>query len=107
MVANVALGIVAVLIALHLFGVQLPALGRAWDYFDYEEPRCLVEWRGNFTAWNDLSECCLAAREELQCEQTRRDEQQEWRCHTGNGTTAQYWLNAKAYRYCTQLQIWS
>jgi len=108
-IVNVSLGFVAVLLFLNLFDVQFPTLGKAQYLLDKEKPLCAVQWRQDFTLWNDLDQCCLQARQQFNCDvranivDGRRFDKV---CHTGEGDVLKYWLNNKAYRYCLQQVIW-
>jgi hypothetical protein len=101
MVLNVSLGLVAVLLLLNLFDVQLPNLGQTQYLLDSDEPLCLVGWQAEFNEWNDLNACCLEARKQLGCS----SDSDGWMCQTGSDGI-KYWLNSKAYNYCTQQSIW-
>ncbi|MEK6968929.1 MAG: hypothetical protein AABW48_00715 [Nanoarchaeota archaeon] len=100
---NFSLGIVALLLVLILIGINLPTLGQAQYFFDKESPVCAVNWKEEFTLWNDLDRCCLEARKQLGCHKETFQEF-DWVCQSG--VNLKYWMNNKAYNYCRQLSIW-
>lgn len=105
---NVSLGIIAVLLLLTLLGVTFPTFGKAQYLLDREQPLCVVNWKDNFNAWNDVDSCCLEARKQLECipEQKQLESGRvDWNCRTGPGAVG-YWLNNKAYWYCQQQKFW-
>lgn len=101
---NVGLSLIALLLVLNFFGIQLPSLGKVLYELDREQPRCLVEWKGQAAEWNDLDRCCLEAQAQLSCQQAA----EQWICKTGDNVqnNVQYKLNNKAYRYCAQQVFW-
>ena len=108
-IVNVSLSFVAVLLLLNLFEIQLPTLGKAQNLLDKEEPLCAVQWKQDFTFWNDLDQCCLQARQQFKCDAqvyVVDVKKLDRVCHTGEGDVLKYWLNNKAYRYCQQQDIW-
>jgi|SRR3989344_5058276 len=105
-IINVSLGLLTVLLALTLAGLQLPTLGQAQYYFDKEEPLCGVDWKGEITPMQDLDRCCLQAREQLECHR-ETDNDFDWLCQGGTGSAVvKYRLNNKAYNYCGQQPYW-
>ncbi|MEK6950126.1 MAG: hypothetical protein AABX13_00175 [Nanoarchaeota archaeon] len=104
LVLNVGLTLIALLLFLNFWGIRLPSVGKVLYDLDPEVPRCLVEWQGQATEWNDLNRCCLEAQAQLGCQQ----EEKQWTCKTGNNpkNNVQYQLNNKAYRYCQQQVFW-
>jgi len=107
-VLNVSLGIIALLLLLNLFNITLPSLGQVQYVLDRETPLCLVEWKGSQESWNDIDNCCLEARKQLECEfnvQNTKFGRVDWTCSTGEGSVS-YGLNNKAYRYCQQQNYW-
>ena len=108
-VVNVSLGLIALLLLLNLFDVQLPSLGRTISYFDPTPPICAVQWGAEFTQWQDIDRCCLEVRKQLACFPEKKElnfGKLDWRCQTGKGTVLRYWVNNKAYQYCTEQRIW-
>lgn len=103
-VLNVSLGLLAVLLLLNLFEVQLPTLGRAFNLLDKEEPWCVVQWKEDYSEL-DLQSCCSEARKQLSCEPQKGVfvKEVDWLCSTG--PHLKYRLNNKAYYQCTQLGI--
>jgi len=99
-IANVSLLLVALLLALIFFEVQLIPLGKATATLK-EEASCQVEWRGEVNEFLNIDQCCLEARKQLSCEQ-----QGKWVCQTGQGDVLKYWLNQAAYDYCQRQRIW-
>jgi hypothetical protein len=101
---NVGLSLIALFLILNFFDVPLPSVGKVLYEIDREEPRCLVNWQGQATAWNDLDRCCLEAQAQLGCQR----EGEQWTCKTGDNdqNNVQYQLNNKAYRYCQQQVFW-
>ncbi len=100
---NLSLGIVAVLLILILAGIEMPTLGRAQYLLDQESPVCAVNWKEDFTLWNDLDRCCMEARKQLGCHK-ENFQNFDWVCQSG--VNLKYWMNNKAYNYCRQLSIW-
>jgi len=106
---NVSLVLVALILTLTLFEVELPTLGQAKYALDKSEPLCIVNWQDSYNEWNDLDSCCVEARKQLDCSEGEwyyQDKTVEWQCKTGSGNVLKYWLNDKAYNYCRQLNIW-
>lgn len=104
-ILNISLGIVAVFLVLSLFEFKLPSLGMAHATFDKQDPICIVDWKNEFTVWDDLDSCCFYVRQQLKCVSDNRilDEKEvDWVCGTGKGTV-RYWLNNKAYYSCQGL----
>ena len=107
-ILNLALGAIVVILLLNFFGITLPSAGKVAYLFDTEAPLCLVHWKGEFTPWNDLDRCCLEARQQLSCTKEIKElslGKVDRVCKTGS-STASYWLNNKAYRYCQQQAFW-
>ncbi|MBT4651300.1 hypothetical protein HOC13_02140 [Candidatus Woesearchaeota archaeon] len=108
-IINVSLGLIAVLLLINLFGVELPSLGQAKLFLDKEEPVCVVNWKEDYSLWGDIDSCCLEVRKQLGCElvvEGLEDWDVDWVCKTGEGKVLKYWLNDKAYNYCQQSVIW-
>ncbi len=107
LVVNLSLGLFALLLALNLAEVRLPSAGRTASYFDSAAPLCVVEWKEQATAWNDLDRCCLEARAQLECAAENKvlpSGEASWDCHTGRNL--HYRLNNKAFYYCQQQDFW-
>ncbi|MBI4152576.1 hypothetical protein HY495_02595 [Candidatus Woesearchaeota archaeon] len=107
-VLNVTLGIIAIILGLYLAGISPPTVGKVLSALDRSLPLCLVEWKGAFTQWSDLDQCCLQARKQLSCED--EDQTVDWQklskvCTTGK-TSVKFHLNQKAYSYCQNQVIW-
>ena len=102
-IINVSLGLLSVLLLLMLIGIELPTLGKAQYYLDKEEPLCLVNWKEEFTPWEDLDRCCLEARKQVECHKEKYGGA-DWLCESG--ASVNYWLNNKAYSYCRQQPYW-
>lgn len=105
---NLSLGIVAVLLLLQFFGISLPTVGKAQYWLDREEPRCFVNWKEEYSPLADLDRCCLLAGQQFGCIQKYKElpsGRMDFVCETGSNTV-NYWLNAKAYRYCQQQVFW-
>lgn len=108
-VLNISLVVIVVLLFLNLFDVETPSFGKAWSFFDTEDPLCVVEWKRNHTLWNDLDRCCLEARKQLDCrsEELFLDGHNLKKvCATGEGDVLRYWFNSKGYYYCTDQVFW-
>lgn len=106
---NVILVIISILLLLPLFDVTIPTIGQARYYLDSTKPLCVISWQDQLTEWNDLNRCCLEARKQLVCEKaamTIEGELLNRVCYTGHGDVLKYWLNNKAYHYCTLQPIW-
>ena len=103
-ILNISLSLIALLLLLNLFNVQLPSVGRALYALDREEPRCRIHWQEAETLWNDLDRCCLEARAQLRCRKETTGDK-NWVCETANSVVS-YHLNNKAYRYCAQQPYW-
>lgn len=110
MVINVSLFLVAVLLLLNLFEAKFPSFGQAKYLLDEEAPLCGVKWKSTYTQWNDLDNCCLESRKQLDCEKEIRQVdfgRVDWKCFTGNSdSVVSYVLNNKAYNYCRRLSFW-
>ena len=105
---NFSLSLVALILLLNLFGVQIPSLGYAFYALDKAEPACYVGWHNGFEEINYLEHCCLEARKQLNCESEENQidgNEVNWLCKTGPDSL-QYWLNNKAYYYCSELPFW-
>lgn len=100
---NISLALIILLLILNLAGAELPTIGKAQYFLDKNEPACAVNWKDQFTEWNDLDRCCLEARKQLGCNRESYLNY-DWACSSGN--ELKYWLNNKAYNYCRQLSIW-
>lgn len=108
-VINISLILIIILLFSTLVGLKLPTLGQARYFLDTEQPHCAVQWKQEFQEWADLDQCCLEARQQLQCsKQELYQGGRSWNrvCQTGSGNVLRYWLNNKAYYYCTQQVIW-
>lgn len=103
LVINISLGLLSLLLLFTLLGVKLPTLGQAQYVLDTEEPVCLINWKDDFTPFEDLDRCCLQARQQLDCHREQKDNL-DWVCQTG--VSVKYWLNNKAYNYCRQQPYW-
>ena len=105
---NISLALLAFLLILQLFEIRLPVLGKA-SYENKIGAECLINWEDEYASWGDLDRCCLEARQQLDCRKENLwfgDKKLDWVCQTGSGKTLKYWLNEKAYRYCTKQIIW-
>ena len=108
-VINISLAVIALLLVVNLIGFKTPALGRTFASLDKTAPLCVVQWKQEFTPWEDYDRCCLEARRQLSCD---REENQfsvgevQWHCKTGAGNIPTIWLNSKAYAYCQQQPFW-
>jgi hypothetical protein len=108
-VLNVSLGTIALLLLLNLLGITLPSLGQVQYVLDREEPLCLVGWKGEWQAWQEIDGCCMEAQKQLECRfgsQKTELGRFDWKCSTGEGSVS-YGLNNKAYRYCQQQNYWN
>ena len=107
-IINISLALLAFLLILQLFEIKLPVLGKA-SYENKAGAECVINWGDEYNSWNDLDGCCLEARKQLDCYKDSilfENKRLEWVCQTGQGRTLKYWLNEKAYNYCTQQVIW-
>jgi hypothetical protein len=106
---NISLSLIAVILILTFFDIELPSVGKTQYFLNKEQPSCIVNWQSEFTSWNDFNRCCLEARKQLECikeERVIEGKEVHWRCQTGSGKVLAYWLNNKAYLYCQQQTIW-
>ncbi|HLC81818.1 MAG TPA: hypothetical protein VJH68_04115 [Candidatus Nanoarchaeia archaeon] len=100
-VINVSLVFIAFLLILNLFGVQITPLGQAAVP---REGLCVINYKDQFTATNDLDRCCFEAAKQLQCQRDRQileQGQTEWVCQTGVGGV-RILLDNDARRYCVK-----
>src|SRR3989344_1101454 len=107
-ILNVTLGIIALFLGLYLAGISPPVVGKALSALDRSLPLCLVEWKDEFTPWDNLDQCCLQARKQLSCENedlTIDGQRLAKVCTTGK-TSVKFHLNQKAYSYCRSQVIW-
>ena len=106
MIINVALVLLAVVLIMSLFGLQLPGLGQASYYFDKEEPLCVVSFQGRQSVLPDLGQCCRQLQQQLYCDTMQEEveiagtlQEVDTKCYTSESTPA-YMVNKKAYNYC-------
>lgn len=107
-ILNISLSILAFLLFLNLFGFTFPSAGEVAYLLDKDTPLCIVNWKEEYTPWNDLNRCCLEARQQLHCKKEIVDTafgKVSHGCSTGTGTV-NYLLNNKAYHYCQQQPFW-
>ncbi len=107
-IANVSLVLIAMLLSLTLFGVELPSLGQAIHTLDSSEPFCVVEFNSEAREMIDIDACCIAARKQLKCVTQGAEvggEDVSLHCSTASSVPS-YWLNNKAHYYCTETGIW-
>jgi len=106
-IINISLVFIAFVLLLHLFGVELPTLGKAQYAFDTEEPLCVVHnWENEFVPWDDVDRCCLMIHAQQRCTKQKlqtQDMKLDYLC--SSGTKIEYWLNSKAYNYCRQQSV--
>ncbi len=101
---NFSLVIVAGMLLLSLFDLEISPTGRA--VYDPSEMLCVVNFKENYNSWEDMDSCCLEVRKQLNCVKDKgyyADKTVEWRCSTGE---LNYWLNQEAYNYCKEQVIW-
>ena len=106
-IINISLALLAFLLILQLFEIKLPVLGKAIE--NKAGAECLIDWDNEYTLWNDLDHCCLEARKQLDCRKDNlffESKNFDWVCQTGSGRALKYWLNDRAYNYCTNQVIW-
>ena len=104
---NISLALVALLLALNLFEVEFPTVGKVQFMLDGEEPLIAVETVGELSLMPDLGRGCLMTRQQLKCDAKIVKSsfgRLDWECQTGNGPI--YRLNNKAYFYCQDSEIW-
>jgi hypothetical protein len=101
-VINFSLAFIAFLLILNFFGVQISPLGQATVP---REGLCVINYREDFSATNDLDRCCFEAAKQLECFRERQviDDigQTEWICKTGEGGP-KILLDDTARRYCVK-----
>ena len=98
--ANVALVIIAGLLLLNFFGVDLPSLGEATYNLDNSEQLCLVQWQGALNKLTDYDRCCLES-VKLGCEKEIANTdfgEVNYKC--GSPNSVSYLINKKQSKYC-------
>ncbi len=105
---NISLAIVAVLLVLNLNQISVPTVGQVSYALDPTEPVCILDWQGETAEIKDLQRCCLEARKQAECiiePNTLSYGKTNWLCQT-SPQDIRYWLNNKAYGFCTQQEFW-
>ncbi len=102
---NVALVLVAVFLALHLFEVELPSLGKAQYWLDDSEPICIASFKEQKSLIG-MSSCCYGLQMQLGCENWRgsivvngEELVVDKRCSTGESAIVHF-VNMKAFNDC-------
>jgi len=102
---NVALSLTAIILFLHLLGVEVPTVGKAQYWLDTGEPICIANFEEQ-SSLLDISSCCYGLQMQLRCEDWEEPILAEGkklrvnkRCYTGEGAV-EYFVNMKAYNYC-------
>ena len=105
-ILNIGLGLIAILLFVHLLGVQLPTVGKASYWIDQQNPICIASFGEEKSKILDQDQCCFQVQKQLNCENKDMSmkvgsEQisTNKRCYTGKGTI-DYFLNNKMYNYC-------
>ena len=105
-VINASLIGIILLLALNLFQIDAPALGKA--FFPTENPVCAVQSNGEVSLWPDIDRCCLQATQQLDCSTEKMELQGADFTRVCSSTPEiKFWLNNGAYQYCTQQPYWS
>lgn len=103
-VINVSLSLVAILLLLNLFDVQLPPLGKSVEQLKGESICVMKTWAGDF-AERGVLDCCQEKRKlVLSCERKElfyTDKTLDWACFTGN--RIEYYFNNQAFKYCKMI----
>jgi len=103
-IINVSLGLIAFLLILTLFDVQISSTGKALEQVS-ENSVCFVSLDNQFTEL-DLERCCLEIKKQFQCLPSSRVID-GWKinqvCRTGSGRVVEYWINTAGREYCNRM----
>jgi len=106
-VINISLGIIAILLVLHLFGVQITPVGLA--AVDTQGALCIINWQDEFSETNDFDRCCMEAKKQLSCRrnfEVTSEGTVDWSCQTGDDDELRILLNNPGYKYCIHQEYW-
>jgi hypothetical protein len=108
-IINIALVLIAFLLLVRLFGLELPTIGQAQYAIDSNEAVCVVNnWENELVKWDDIDRCCLEVKSKTICDRQKISydgKELNWMCNTGGRIS--YLLNHKAYNYCRQQSFWN
>ena len=104
---NFTLVLIAILLVMNLFNVQLPSLGRVFYAVDDSPHLCGVDNQG-IVLHPDLDRCCFEARNLAKCNSDPfLSETGKFDVSCKNSEyTPSIRLNNKAYQYCVGTDIW-
>jgi hypothetical protein len=105
---DVSLGLVAIILFVNLFGVNIPSIGNATATLTSGDPVCLYEYEQEFNLAPVLERCCFEAVKRVNEHQTSQFTDKghlTWVYYNNHGQ-GNIWMNNKAKVECEQLEFW-
>lgn len=103
-ILNFSLFLVALVLALNLFGVEFPSTGKAVEELEKDSFCVMRNWDGEFVG-REVKDCCLEIKRiAVGCKSEQlyyMDKTLQWKCFTGN--KIEYYFNQAGYKYCKKL----
>ncbi|HLD73172.1 MAG TPA: hypothetical protein VJA23_06340 [Candidatus Nanoarchaeia archaeon] len=104
-ILNFSLFLVALVLALNLWGVDFPSTGKAAAEQLETDSFCVMRnWESKFVE-REVKDCCLEIkRVVVGCKSEQlyyMDKTLQWKCFTGN--KIEYYFNQAGYKYCKRL----